>query len=516
MEELVEALDNRSLLISLVNKESKYLKSTRSDLELALEATLAKYGWSEGEINFISTDEGNIEEVEARRTKTVQDMIGLRTSLREARREELRNIHSLLSLYDFSYTSDRFDVGRSGTKALKIEDNKQMGLSLQQLKGRDEQATKSNIENVDLKVVPRLNPADKRDKDLWQKYSGNIPESRAPADADALFAPHQASATGIVLYGKQKPAAWTKLGVTAMERAAKLKYDAFQSKGINGADASISISDFLKSLPSFHRVDENDIEYIVQRSYLKRTSDSQVICDEGDDEVVFIIRSGAVELVKSNAATVDQSLLVLEKGSVFPMQGAVETNTEESLATGDISRGSIFLSPAVARTNEYKAIGTVELICISKSALRGNDNVCDLIMSIVSAKHKKSADEISLEAHIEQFVAYTVTFSESKSLLSGASDNAGESVPVYVGKSQRNQRRSILSTSLEPFSDAAGDSGEPSAGTKKVFRRTSVIGAAIANSSAQRSTTLDSAKRALLLELLNTYSPELDFDGKPQ
>ena len=96
-----------------------------------------------------------------------------------------------------------------------------------------------------------------------------------------------------------------------MERAAKLKYDAFQSKGINGADASISISDFLKSLPSFHRVDENDIEYIVQRSYLKRTSDSQVICDEGDDEVVFIIRSGAVELVKSNAATVDQSLLVL-------------------------------------------------------------------------------------------------------------------------------------------------------------------------------------------------------------
>lgn len=507
MEDLVESLDNRNLLISLVHKEAKYLKNPKTEIESALEYTLLKYGWTDKEIDFIANTEGNLKVIEQQRTKSLQDLAALRASLREARREELSNIKSLVSSFDMIYTSEHFEVGRSGLQALNTVGERSIArLSLNGFTSRASDS-RLKVENVNMQVTPRLNPESKKERELWEKWSGNVPSTRIPSNAEGLYGCHQGSAAGVLVYGKEKPVAWTKLGVSARERAANLKRNLAVSKGSDGAGVDISVSDFLKSLPVFHSADEADIEFLAQHSFLKRCSDSQTICYETDNDIYYIIRSGGVELVKFEATSIDASLLVLEKGAIFPTQGREDDTSEDAVVDICLTSGA---------SNSYQAIGQTDLICVNRSALKakcalsGNTAISDLLASVVSAKHKKTTDEISLDMHIEQYVAYSIM----KKGLTASSSSAGDAIPVFIGKSQRQQRRSILSTALEPCTaDAA------SIGGKQAFRRSSVIDSAIANDGAQgskksASSPFESTKSALMLELLNAYSPELDFDGE--
>jgi hypothetical protein len=509
MEDLVESLDNRSLLISLVHKEARYLnKNQKNEIESALDYTLLKYGWTDKEIDFIANTEGNQKAIEQQRTKSLQDLAALRASLREARRVELSNIKSLVSSFGMFYTSEHFEVGRSGLQALSTRGEKSNArLSLNDISSRASDS-QVKVENVNKQVVPRLNPESKKERELWEKWSGNVPSTRIPANAEGLYGSHQASAAGVLVYGKEKPIAWTKLGVSARERATNLKRSVAISKGSDGVGVDISVSDFLKSLPVFHRADEADIEFLAQHSFLKRCFDSQTICYETDNDIYYIIRSGGVELVKSEATSIDASLLVLEKGGIFPTQGREDDTSEETVV--------VDLCLASGASNSYQAIGQTDLICVNRSSLKakcalsGNSAISDLLASVVSAKHKKTTDEISLDVHIEQFVAYSVM----KKSLTGTSSSATDAIPVFIGKSQRQQRRSILSAAFEPTSADAVTTGG-----KQAFRRSSVIDSAIANDAAQgskkaTSSSLESAKSVLMLELLNAYSPELDFDGE--
>lgn len=101
MEELVEAIDTRGLLVSIVHRESRDIKKNKNDLESAIESTLLRYGWSERDVNFVAGAEGSsyADDIGEAVAKSADEVASYRESLRQARAEELASIRTLLLLY---------------------------------------------------------------------------------------------------------------------------------------------------------------------------------------------------------------------------------------------------------------------------------------------------------------------------------------------------------------------------------------------------------------------------------
>ena len=50
----------------------------------------------------------------------------------------------------------------------------------------------------------------------------------------------------------------------------------------------------------------------------------------------------------------------------------------------------------------YESIGEVNLLCINLAVLEEHESLTAIIMELISADTAKSADEVTLERHVEQ------------------------------------------------------------------------------------------------------------------
>ena len=461
MEELLDAVESRSLLISLICKESRELKKKKHILETALDTTLSRYGWSERDINFIfQNDNEKKDDIQESLRKSNLELREARDACQETREEELKTIYNLLSLYIPNY----------GLKPT-IQDKPNSSIS----SISNDLKKKINHSKIE-KLSTKLSPHDPESSILWEKITGNIIERNKPIDCYDLFCSHNTSAVGKKIYGIFKPPAWS----TNKKSQVKSTND--------GSDESII--DFIKSLPIFHKSEENELNRFAQNCFLKRCNIGQVICDSENVLDYFIIKSGVVDQISNDPDSVDntEELVV---GNSFPVY----------LKSGNI-------------TYSYVAQTEVNLICISKSNLDLMKGLSKIIKS--NSAHSNldiPSDDSSIADYIKTFISFyerIIPFI-AKNKTSNKENSEIDSKPTLeyvVGKSKQT-RRSILQFSLD------GDDGATiQTKNSKEPRRTSLHSMTAGSKNYTSSTSAsDSIRNLLLTELISLNSPELNFDG---
>lgn len=162
--------------------------------------------------------------------------------------------------------------------------------------------------------LPTGNPDQKAE---WEKITGNLPITKKRTDAHGLFVPHNKDATGVKTIGQFKPAAWQAGNTLAQERAEKFRNDAiaFQVNADDDSVMEMSVSDFIKSLPLFHRATESDLVFFERNCFEKRYNargrlHAHEICDSNDTDVLYVIRRGGVKQIQPQSAVENLPLLV--------------------------------------------------------------------------------------------------------------------------------------------------------------------------------------------------------------
>ena len=123
MEELLESIEKRGLLVNIIYRESRDIKKhSKGDLESAIENTLLRYGWSERDVNFVTNIDNESEDIEAMILKSREDLLAHREVLRQARAEELASIKNLISTY-FPEDLPRKGEGKIYCDATRLTEN---------------------------------------------------------------------------------------------------------------------------------------------------------------------------------------------------------------------------------------------------------------------------------------------------------------------------------------------------------------------------------------------------------
>ena len=92
-----EATDIRSLLVSVLNRESRYFKKGRAnvnDCEVAIETSLSRSGWTSRDVNYIpdAGKEGELDELKKTSESSAKEIKELRDHLREVRSDEVLSL----------------------------------------------------------------------------------------------------------------------------------------------------------------------------------------------------------------------------------------------------------------------------------------------------------------------------------------------------------------------------------------------------------------------------------------
>ena len=422
MEEFTDALDVRSLLISIMYRESRFMKKQRNDLETAMETALSRQGWTEGEVDFvvngIHDEDVSVEDLLNESSFALHEM---RREYRLARRRELKSIESLIMACQ---------LNTAYGAASKADQAKERQFLEEMILGEK-------------KVT--LRPADPQNVFEWNKYTGN--QSHIPDDAESqsLCYPNSKNVKAVHIFGKYNSK--LRIDVDGSHEATMERHESIRRKaslGISEDDEAmmrLSVIDFLKTLPIFHRATEGDFFFLQENCYDKRyvleNNRSQQICDSDSMDEVYIIRNGVVDQIEPNKAS-STSLAPLVRGAIFPIQ--------------QHNDGFVV----------YRPIGNVDLICINRNILSERPKLDILIEEIICAGNGRSPQEISLSRHLEEFHSHREMISGKKRVFGEPGESSSpdrwaarisvthnaENQPVMIASHGR-ERRSILSSTFE-------------------------------------------------------------------
>ena len=196
------------------------------------------------------------------------------------------------------------------------------------------------------------------------------------------------------IHGIVKPNAWKTTDVIMgdEQRAENLKLNASMGMSAENDDEltmSMSIAEFLKTIPAFHKATNDDLDFLEENCYNRRYEaglhDDQIICDSDDGEDIFIVRNGVIDQCTPNVLNEHG-----EVASLFPL-----------------TRGAIF--PAEQHDDGYvvyKPVGICRFDMYKYWHFREKENINDLLRDLISISIGKSIEEVTLNKHIEHFVTF--------------------------------------------------------------------------------------------------------------
>lgn len=359
-----------------------------------------------------------------------------------------------------------------------------------------------NIESENKELVEDDTIANFERQLEWEQWTGNCTE---PKDCNQFLLPDQSSNTQGVLIGlKSKPLHWratndkrasSGLAVAAEHRDKARGAGVQRREGAARGDYQrLSCGDILKSIPLFHTLSFQELSDLENECRTEMVPDGTKIVEEGHmARSVFVIREGTVRAYHLASAT--KRVQILTRGDYFGYSSVAQ----------------------VMSFSSYVAAGHVLLICIPPLVFQSvvtSDGSSKAVMGLEKYNNDdinttiSQDDDHALQRHVEVFYDYLLLFKNTLQNSSRKSSPPFRKIrkQCSFAPSSRNplveqgRNRSTIfslqysSRSLGGSITGGGGSGDDFISNEKFLER-----------------ELDVAKKALMLDILTAYSPELSF-----
>ena len=344
---------------------------------------------------------------------------------------------------------------------------------------------------------------DTHQKILWEKWTGNCD---IPDYMDKFVAPYIGSGSlGPPLSIAFKSQIWQQIGATSrarvsasadkirqeaiLQRSGGFKSDKRGGRGVSSASSEsklddISFHDLMRSVPVFHPLDEEELALVENQCDNLHFSDQDLILIQGQRAAkIFLIKDGCVSVNQTATTGIREITHTLSRGDYFGDSAL----TDKTSGSTFISSGSSVL---VAIPPEVLRLAIEKDTLSSGGAARaiGGRNV---FLDWHADSHVPDREELSLATHVEQFLEFLLIFP-------GDVDDSrpiATPKPAVGASGARRGKRPSLHVFAAPETASSSTSGS--------FALEAETDHSAAN---------DKAKKTLMLEMLSSNCPELDFD----